>query len=588
MTQKTQEYLRFTVPQRIEHWVAVFSFVLLAMTGLPQKFAGYEWAENSISALGGIEAIRIYHRYAAIILILVSIYHGAVVTYKVFVRRTPLTMNPGPQDVTDLLNLIRYNLGLIKERPKLPRYNFEEKLEYWAFVWGTAVMVITGFMLWNPIATAEFLPGSFIPAALAAHGGEALLAVAAIIVWHMWGVHLRHFNKSMFTGQLNREDMEHDHALELEQIEDGTLPPPPPPEEEAARRKIYVPVATVILLVLVGGLFWFVTFEQTAIETVVAAEQRPEPFQPLELDPGRPSLHPTMSVWSGPEDCTGSGCHSAAPLETAAASEHSRRLAAAGPEPLLAKLVDGVAPEEESLPNCLLCHAETYNPDDLLASARSVRATGGDNCLRCHGDVSHPQDVHTRVGMACVSCHGAFNHQIQTQVACTDCHEAQPHTDPLLNSKHDRLDCRTCHIRTAAELKVDVSRPVKNPATTFFGPTIEEVQNGQSFAWDKGNQPASIDTEGAQIVPILPVTILAPAGFDPTAYAQTGQVDEGELLEIGTSITPSHGIDKSEVRTCVSCHGPESDFDFESLGYGEDNGLSTSRPPADGAEEEAE
>ena len=50
MTQKTQEYLRFTVPQRIEHWVAVFSFVLLAMTGLPQKFAGYEWAENSISA----------------------------------------------------------------------------------------------------------------------------------------------------------------------------------------------------------------------------------------------------------------------------------------------------------------------------------------------------------------------------------------------------------------------------------------------------------------------------------------------------------------------------------------------------------
>jgi cytochrome b subunit of formate dehydrogenase len=578
MSQKTQEYLRFTVEQRIEHWVAVFAFVILAVTGLPQKFVGYQWAESSIAALGGIEAIRIYHRFAAVILILVTIYHGAVITYKVFVKRTPLTMNPGPSDVTDLLNLIRYNLGLIKERPKLPRYNFEEKLEYWAFVWGTAVMVITGFMLWNPIATAEFLPGSFIPAALAAHGGEALLAVAAIIVWHMWGVHLRHFNKSMFTGKLSREDMEHDHALELEAIENDTLPPPSPPEEVAARRKIYVPVAAVILLVLIVGLFWFVTFEDTAIETVVAAEQRTEPFQPLQLDPGRPSLHPTMSVWSGAEDCTGSGCHSAAPLETAAASEHSRRVAAAGPDPLLAKLEEGIAPAEESLPDCLVCHAETYNPDDLLASAHSVRAAGGDTCLRCHGDISHPQDVHTQVGMSCVSCHGAFNHQIQTQVACTDCHDAQPHTDPLLNTKHDRLDCRTCHIKTGSELTIDVSRPVKDPITTFFGPTIEEHQNGQSYAWYKGNQPASIETEGAQIVPFLPVTILAPTGFDPINYAQTGQVDEGELLETETGLIPSHGIDKAEVRTCVSCHGPESTFDFGSLGYGEENGLSTSKP----------
>ena len=46
MSQKTQEFLRFTVPQRIEHWVAVFGFVLLAITGLPQLFAGYPWAER--------------------------------------------------------------------------------------------------------------------------------------------------------------------------------------------------------------------------------------------------------------------------------------------------------------------------------------------------------------------------------------------------------------------------------------------------------------------------------------------------------------------------------------------------------------
>jgi hypothetical protein len=31
-------------------------------------------------------------------------------------------------------------------------------------------MAITGFMMWNPIATARYLPGEFMPAAKAVHG----------------------------------------------------------------------------------------------------------------------------------------------------------------------------------------------------------------------------------------------------------------------------------------------------------------------------------------------------------------------------------------------------------------------------------
>ncbi len=82
-------------------------------------------------------------------------------------------------------------------------------------------MIITGFMMWNPIATARFLPGDFIPAAKAAHGGEALLAVLAIIVWHMYGVHIKHFNKSMFTGKISEEEMLDEHPLELADIKAG-------------------------------------------------------------------------------------------------------------------------------------------------------------------------------------------------------------------------------------------------------------------------------------------------------------------------------------------------------------------------------
>lgn len=154
----------------------------------------------------------------------------------------------------------------------MPRYNFGEKLEYWAVIWGTVVMVITGFMLWNPIATTNFLPGQFIPAAKAAHGGEGLLAVLSIITWHMYHVHIRSFNRSMFTGRLSRHEMEEEHALELAEIEAGITDPPLPEPELRRRRLIFYPVALVISVTLLVGLYFFVTFEETAITTIPRQE----------------------------------------------------------------------------------------------------------------------------------------------------------------------------------------------------------------------------------------------------------------------------------------------------------------------------
>ena len=123
-----------------------------------------------------------------------------------------------------MLTWIAFNLGLRKEHPHLPRYNFGEKAEYLAVVWGTIVMAITGFMMWNPITTTRFLPGSVIPAARAAHGAEAVLAVLSIIIWHMYNVHIKRFNKSMWTGKLSREAMEEEHAEELDAHHAGRRP----------------------------------------------------------------------------------------------------------------------------------------------------------------------------------------------------------------------------------------------------------------------------------------------------------------------------------------------------------------------------
>jgi cytochrome b subunit of formate dehydrogenase len=177
-------------------------------------------------------------------------------------------MLPRYQDVLDAWRSVRYNLGLAGERPRMDRFTWEEKLEYWSLIWGTVVMIVTGFMLWNPIATARLLPGQWIPAAQVVHGGEALLAILAVLVWHFYAVHLRQFNRSMFTGHMSEAEMEHEHPLELERIKAGTAERVLDPAKLARQQKLFLPIAGVVAALLLAGIYWFVTFEQTAITTL--------------------------------------------------------------------------------------------------------------------------------------------------------------------------------------------------------------------------------------------------------------------------------------------------------------------------------
>lgn len=266
--QPPTHYKRFTRAQRIEHILLFTSFTTLVLTGIPQLYSMTLWGSIVIWLFGGIEMVRIIHRGAAVLLMLETIYHGGIVTYKVFVRRVSLTMMPGWQDVVDGFHALGYNLGLAKTPPRMGRFTFGEKVEYWAVIWGTVIMVLTGFMLWNPIATTRFLPGQAIPAAKAAHGGEAVLALLSIITWHIYHVHIKHFNRSIFTGRISRHEMEEEHPLELAAIEAGITDRAVDPVALRRRRLIFYPVAIVISVTLLLGLYWFVTFEQTAITTL--------------------------------------------------------------------------------------------------------------------------------------------------------------------------------------------------------------------------------------------------------------------------------------------------------------------------------
>lgn len=260
------------------------SFTTLAVTGLVQKFAQNPLSRGIVLGLGGVENVRSIHHVAATVMMIVAVYHILAVGYRVYVKRRRFSILPGPMDFRNAFEAVKYYLGLKQSPPQQGRYTFEEKVEYWAVVWGTVIMVVTGFMMWNPIATTRILPGEFIPAAKAAHGAEAVLAVLAILLWHMYHVVVKHFNRSMFNGHLTEEEMLEEHPLELADIKAGLQPPRVAPEEIVKRRRKYLPVSAVISLVLTLGIIYFVTFEETALATIPPAE-RAEVFVPLTPTP---------------------------------------------------------------------------------------------------------------------------------------------------------------------------------------------------------------------------------------------------------------------------------------------------------------
>jgi len=278
-------YERFTLSDRIEHWVQVVAFTGLAITGLVQFAADAAFPRSIISALGGINNTRFIHRSFGVVVLLAMAYHFGTAGYRFYVERIGHEIVPGRRDVRAAVHSALFSLGRRSDRPLEGKFTFSEKIEYWSIIWGTVLMAITGLMMWNPVATTKILPGQFIPAAKAAHGGEAILAVLAILIWHTYFIHIRHFNRSMFHGHLTENEMRRDHPAELSAIHGGGARREIAPEELRRRRSRFFAFYVVVVLVGAVSVIGFLTYEEIAIKTVppdLQSEQVSAPSGPAE------------------------------------------------------------------------------------------------------------------------------------------------------------------------------------------------------------------------------------------------------------------------------------------------------------------
>ncbi len=188
---------RFNLHFRTQHLMLLVSVGLLFLSGIflfGLRYPGAEWALTLTGALGGVDFWRVIHRIGGSILILAAVYHLAYSLLHEDGRRDFMLMLPRGKDFVHLGQNLRYFFGVSATPPNFGRFTYFEKFDYWAVFWGCVVMIGSGLAMWFPRFVLALFPG-LTPAAFdafkEAHAHEAVLAFLAIIVWHMYNVHLR-------------------------------------------------------------------------------------------------------------------------------------------------------------------------------------------------------------------------------------------------------------------------------------------------------------------------------------------------------------------------------------------------------------
>ncbi|MCP4703468.1 MAG: hypothetical protein GY865_02565 [candidate division Zixibacteria bacterium] len=197
-----------------QHYLLMISFIVLVLTGFSLRFSEAYWVQLLFGWEGGFPLRGILHRIAGVIMMISSIWHF-IYLFTPRGKQFFKDMIPNVTDWRNLIQLMGYNLGLKENKPKFGRFMYVEKIEYWALIWGTIVMIVTGLLLWLDNLAIIWVPKGFLDVMLVIHYYEAWLAMLAIIIWHMYSTifnpGIYPMNPAWINGKMPIEMYKHEH-----------------------------------------------------------------------------------------------------------------------------------------------------------------------------------------------------------------------------------------------------------------------------------------------------------------------------------------------------------------------------------------
>jgi cytochrome b subunit of formate dehydrogenase len=216
------EVLRFTLNERLQHALLMVSTVILLITGFSLLFHDLWIGRWLLWLEGGVTGRGLIHRWAAVVLLCVCGYHLLYILFTERGHTQFMYMRPRLQDVRDLFQIIRVNLGRSPDRPMCDRFDYRQKFQYHAFFLASVSMVLSGLTLWFASEAMAVMPKWAFDVLALLHGRESIVIFLVLFVWHLYDVHLRPevfpMDWSWITGRISLEDLKGRHRAEYERL----------------------------------------------------------------------------------------------------------------------------------------------------------------------------------------------------------------------------------------------------------------------------------------------------------------------------------------------------------------------------------
>lgn len=161
--------LRYTLVERVMHWIAAITYVYVLLTGLAFYSPHLYWIAT---LLGGPATSRFWHPWLGVVFVGVLVW---------MLRVWLADMHITPADRKWEESMQHYVRNEDKDLPPIDRFNIGQKYFFWAMLYAGAVLLVSGAVLWFP----EWIPWSLRGlrfAAVLLHVASALATIGLFII----------------------------------------------------------------------------------------------------------------------------------------------------------------------------------------------------------------------------------------------------------------------------------------------------------------------------------------------------------------------------------------------------------------------
>lgn len=211
-SQSGDRVLRYSLAERVNHWIAGLSYVYCLLSGLAFWSPYLYWMA---AILGGEPTARFWHPWFGLVFTASTIW-----MFKVWRR----DMQTTEADLAWKKAIKHYIRNEDEDLPPIGRFNYGQKIFFWVMFYGAILLLISGIGLWF----VESIPWSLRwlrYLCIVIHVGVALITIGAFIIHvYMGTAMVRGGFTSIVRGEVSAAWAKTHHRLWYEQV---TKQPPP-------------------------------------------------------------------------------------------------------------------------------------------------------------------------------------------------------------------------------------------------------------------------------------------------------------------------------------------------------------------------